>query len=256
MTAVVDRQLRGRGRKKPLFEAHEAETSVPPWPRRSALRWRMVGCERIQLFEESWARTEQENAAVPEVIGDRPAKRWGSVCGPASRGMRQPLSCRRRECRRGGCSRSRYLGPLGGTLNSTSLPVAAISRAALHARDKGGGVFDQVVGGQDGNDGVAAILARCDSRGRDGRRCIPRETALENDRLRLDAGALHLLADKETVVVVTDNDRGGEPGFSAVSRRKVAPSRSALPVREADELFGIHGARQRPKAGLRSRRTE
>ena len=130
--------------------------------------------------------------------------------------------------------------------NSTSLPGCRHAGGALQAVGERGGILHHVIGRHDGDDRLGRGLHG--GEGGDGHRC--RRIAghrLEDDRLGLDGGTGEFLAHEETVVVVTDDDRRRKAGIVDAAQR--GGEQATLAVEEADELLGIHRARQRPQAG-------
>ncbi len=136
--------------------------------------------------------------------------------------------------------------PRGHDAEQHELAGCRHAGGALQAVGERGGILHDVIGRHHGDDRLGRVLHG--GKGGDGHRC--RGVAghrLEDDRLGLDGGAGELLAHEETVVVVTDDDRRRKAGIVDAAQR--GREQTALAVEEADELLGVHRARQRPQAG-------
>ena len=64
----------------------------------------------------------------------------------------------------------------------------------------------------------------------------------------LNARLLGLLLDQEAMIVVAHDDWRGETLLSTEPLQRGGEEARGLALEEADELLGIHGARQRPQA--------
>ena len=118
-------------------------------------------------------------------------------------------------------------------------------------RDEARPVLDDMVR-RHHHQNACRVLAGDEQRGGGGGRRGVARHRFQHHRARRHAGALGLLLDEEAVVVVADDDRPGKAIVGSQALQRGGEKARPLVVEGADELLGVHGPRQRPKAGARA----
>ena len=211
------------------------------------------GLEAGQLLQEG-ARGEHEDAAVPGVGAGLQVGGGGLRVGLLGEGVDGigPGEAGER-AHRGGCSRSRCAATSGVMPNSTSLPVRATSAARRTAATKPGS------SSMTWSDGIRARMPagswRATSRAATAAAgAVLRATGSSTMALGVTPARSASSCDQEAVIVVAHDDGRGEARLGRQPLQRGGEEARGLAVEEADELLGIHGARQRPQPRARAAR--